>query len=384
MVTPSTAGDREKVVSKLPSWLRQDLKVRAAELGIDIQDAVSSAITAWRSAAPEDCPAVDTSGSSSFSTWLPPGQWEDLKSTCAKRDGLPFAQGLAQSVQMWMSTHPSPRHRPVTGVVQRKVVINQKGGVGKTAIAAGVAQALAEDGMRVLLIDYDPQGHLSDQLGVEQLTPGTDSLVLHMCGEAKGALTDLIVTIDSPRFEKRLHVLPACPDGFLLDAKIAVARMRNKEAALERALQPVEKDYDAIVIDCPPSLGMATDAAIYYGRRRPGEAAGVSGMVIPVLAEDSSATAYAMLADQIESLREDLNLEIEYLGLVVNLYDSRRGVVATSSLREWRNLEDQRVLAVINDLKEQREAVRKHMPLLEHAPYCDQSEGMRQIARQIS
>lgn len=153
---------------------------------------------------------------------------------------------------------------------------------------------------------------------------------------------------------------------------------------MERALQPVEKDYDAIVIDCPPSLGMATDAAIYYGRRRPGEAAGVSGMVIPVLAEDSSATAYAMLADQIESLREDLNLEIEYLGLVVNLYDSRRGVVATSSLREWRNLEDQRVLAVINDLKEQREAVRKHMPLLEHAPYCDQSEGMRQIARQIS
>ncbi|MEU5824859.1 ParA family protein [Streptomyces sp. NPDC047803] len=384
MVTPSTAGDREKVVSKLPSWLRQDLKVRAAELGIDIQDAVSSGITAWRSAAPEDCPAVDTSGSSSFSTWLPPGQWEDLKGTCAKRDGLPFAQGLAQSVQMWMSTHPSPRHRPVTGVVQRKVVINQKGGVGKTAIAAGVAQALAEDGMRVLLIDYDPQGHLSDQLGVEQLTPGTDSLVLHMCGEAKGALADLIVTIDSPRFEKRLHVLPACPDGFLLDAKIAVARMRNKEAALERALQPVEKDYDAIVIDCPPSLGMATDAAIYYGRRRPGEAAGVSGMVIPVLAEDSSATAYAMLADQIESLREDLNLEIEYLGLVVNLYDSRRGVVATSSLREWRNLEDQRVLAVINDLKEQREAVRKHMPLLEHAPYCDQSEGMRQIARQIS
>ncbi|MEU2027299.1 ParA family protein [Streptomyces sp. NPDC016469] len=384
MVTPSTAGDREKVVSKLPSWLRQDLKVRAAELGIDIQDAVSAGITAWRSAVPEDCPPVDTSGSSSFSTWLPPGQWEELKATCTKRGGLPFVQGLAQSVQMWMSTHPSPRHRPVTGVVQRKVVINQKGGVGKTAIAAGVAQALAEDGMRVLLIDYDPQGHLSDQLGVEQLTPGTDSLVLHMCGEAKGALTDLIVTINSPRFEKRLHVLPACPDGFLLDAKIAVARMRNKEAALERALQPVEKDYDAIVIDCPPSLGMATDAAIYYGRRRPGEAVGVSGMVIPVLAEDSSATAYAMLADQIESLREDLNLEIEYLGLVVNLYDSRRGVVATSSLREWRNLEDQRVLAVINDLKEQREAVRKHMPLLEHSPYCDQSEGMRQIARQIS
>ncbi|MET7563717.1 ParA family protein [Streptomyces sp. NPDC005479] len=382
MVTPSPSGDREKVVSKLPSWLRQDLKVRAAELGIDIQDAVSAGISAWR-AVPDGHSPVETSGSASFSTWLPPGQWDELKDTCTER-GIPFVQGLAQSVQTWMSSHPSPRHRPVTGICQRKVVINQKGGVGKTAIAAGVAQALAEDGMRVLLVDYDPQGHLSDQLGVEQLPPGTDSLVLHMCGEAKGDLRDLIVTIESPRFEKRLHVLPACPDGFLLDAKIAVSRMRNKEAALERALKPLEKDFDAMVIDCPPSLGMATDAAIYFGRRRQGEGEGLSGMVIPVLAEDSSATAYTMLAEQIESLRDDLRLEIEYLGLVVNLYDSRRGYVATSSLKEWRNLADPRVLAVIGDLKEQREAVRKRMPLLAYAPHSDQSEIMRQIAREIS
>lgn len=75
----------------------------------------------------------------------------------------------------------------MTGIPQRKVVINQKGGVGKTAIAAGIAEAMAEDGMRVLLVDYDPQGHLTDQLGIEQLPPGTDSLVLHMCGEGKGS-----------------------------------------------------------------------------------------------------------------------------------------------------------------------------------------------------
>lgn len=382
MVTPSPSGDREKVVSKLPSWLRQDLKVRAAELSVDIQDAVSEGISAWRSTDADYSP-IDTAGSASFSTWLPPGQWEELKDTCTER-GIPFVQGLAQAVQLWLSTHPSPKHRPVTGIPQRKVVINQKGGVGKTAIAAGIAEALAEDGMRVLLVDYDPQGHLTDQLGVEQIAPGADSLVMHMCGEGKGPLRDMVVTIEEPRFEKRLHILPACPDGFLLDAKIAVSRMRNKEAALERALQTVEKDFDAIVIDCPPSLGMATDAAIYYGRRRQGEAEGLSGMVIPVLAEDSSATAYSMLAEQIESLREDLALQIEYLGLVVNLYDSRRGFVATSSLQEWREIGDPRVLAVIGDLKEQREAVRMHRPLLAYAPHSDQSEIMRQIAREIS
>lgn len=382
MVTPSPSGDREKVVSKLPSWLRQDLKVRAAELSVDIQDAVSEGVSAWR-ATDADYSPIDTAGSASFSTWLPPGQWEELKDTCTVR-GIPFVQGLAQAVQLWLSTHPSPKHRPVTGIPQRKVVINQKGGVGKTAIAAGIAEALAEDGMRVLLVDYDPQGHLTDQLGHEQIAPGADSLVMHMCGEGKGALRDMVVTLEEPRFEKRLHLLPACPDGFLLDAKIAVARMRNKEAALERALQPLEKDFDAIVVDCPPSLGMATDAAIYYGRRRQGEGQGISGMVIPVLAEDSSATAYSMLAEQIESLRDDLGLQIEYLGLVVNLYDSRRGYVATSSLKEWREIGDPRVLAVIGDLKEQREAVRMHRPLLAYAPHSDQSELMRQIAREIS
>src|SRR5690606_25445455 len=130
------------------------------------------------------------------------------------------------------------------------------------------------------------------------------------------------------------------------------------ETTLERALEPLEADFDVIVVDCPPSLGIAMDAAIYYGRRRDNEPAGVSGVIIPVLAEDSSATAYSMLADQIDSLRDDLQLPVDALGLVVNLYDSRRGYVATSSLKQWQDMGDPKVLAVIGDLKEQREAVR--------------------------
>jgi chromosome partitioning protein len=180
-------------------------------------------------------------------------------------------------------------------------------------------------------------------------------------------------------------MLPACFDGFLLDAKIAVVgtqkRGFQKEAALEMALRPLETDYDVIIVDCPPSLGIAMDAALYYGRRRRSERAGVSGVIIPVLAEDSSLTAYSMLAQQIEDLSEDLTLEIDHLGLVVNLYDSRRGYVATSTLDSWKSVGDPRVLAVIGDLKEQRETVRKKMPLLSYAPHSDQAEAMRQVAR---
>ncbi|MEU6016931.1 ParA family protein [Streptomyces sp. NPDC047515] len=385
MASPYPDGDREKVASKLPSVLRQELKIRAAELGLDIQDAVTSAVQDWRQL-PQGGPVVDTAGAESYSTWLPVGLYDEFKGTCTDR-GVSYTQGLAQSVRRWLDAHPSPGGAPTGDIPQRKIVCNQKGGVGKTAVSAGIAQAYAEEGKRVLLVDYDPQGHLSQQLAVEQIPPGHDSLVSHMCDEGSGDLRDLIVVIDDPRFEKRLHLLPACFDGFLLDAKIAIQSMDRskrgiqKESALERALLKVEADFDVIVVDCPPSLGIAMDAALYYGRRRQGEPQGASGVIIPVLAEDSSATAYSMLAGQIEDIRDDFQLDIDYLGLVVNLYDSRRGVVATSSLKQWRDLGDPRVLAIIGDLKEQREAVRMRKPLLSYAPHSDQAEAMRQIAR---
>ncbi|WP_228982153.1 ParA family protein [Streptomyces sp. DH12] len=381
MASPYPQGDREKVASKLPTTLRQELKIRAAEYSLDIQDAVTAAVTNWRQNPATG--SVDTTGADSFSTWLPAGMYEDFKETCTER-GISYVQGLAQAIRRWLDANPSPASRPAGGIPERKIVCNQKGGVGKTAIAAGIAQAYAEAGKRVLLVDYDPQGHLSDQLGIAQIEPGHDSLVSHMCGESDQDLRDLLVTLDGEQYGKRLDILPSCFDGFLLDAKVAIkaaqARGYQKESALERALSPIENDYDVVVIDCPPSLGIAMDAALHYGRRRQGEAAKKSGVIIPVLAEDSSATAYGMLAGQIQDLCLDLQLDIDYIGLVVNLYDSRRGVIATSSLQQWRELGEPPVLAVIGDLKEQREAVRMQMPLLTYAPRSDQAELMRQIA----
>jgi chromosome partitioning protein len=88
--------------------------------------------------------------------------------------------------------------------------------------------------------------------------------------------------------------------------------------------------------------------------------------------------------DQIEDLREDLKIEIDHLGLVVNLYDSRKGYIATSSLANWRALGDPPVVAVIPELKEQREAVRKHLPLIAYAPDSEQAEIMRALARDLA
>ncbi|GAA2267304.1 phosphopantetheine--protein transferase [Streptomyces ruber] len=421
MTSPAATGDREKVVSKLPGWLRQNLKVRAAQHGIEIQTAVEQGISAWIDLASAREP-IDTAGADSFATFLPEGQWETFRAVASDRR-VSLIQGLAQSVQLWLDTTPAPDiERPT--ITRRIVVCNQKGGVGKTAITAGLGEALAEDsntlhpvrvakaltaalrasathtseegpdqnpleieslpgpGLRVLLVDFDPQCHLTNQLGGTPLPMDGDSLTNHMAGDPKGDLRDLIVSVDDDTFDGRLHLLPACHDAFLLDVRLSAVRAR--EAALERALTPLESDYDVIIVDCPPSLGLSMDAAAYYGRRRDGERPGQSGALIVVQAEDSSADAYDLLTHQIEDLRNDLALDLDYLGIVVNLYDGRRGYIATSSLQGWVDIKDPRVVGLVSDLKEQKEAVRMKQPLLSYAPTSQQAISMRALAREIS
>ncbi|MEV0982414.1 ParA family protein [Streptomyces sp. NPDC049915] len=422
MSTSASSNDREKVVSKLPGWLRQNLKVRAAQHGVEIQAAVEAGIRDWCSLA-SSVASIDTVGSDTFSTFLPLGQWDEFRQTAADR-GVSLTQGLAQSVQLWLDANPAPEvERPE--IARRVIVCNQKGGVGKTAITAGLGEALAEapdvlhpvrvakaltkalreseaqaeaaqapsaddpldvenlpgPGLKVLLVDFDPQCHLTNQLGATPLPMNGDSLTNHMAGDPKGDLRDLIVSIDEDSFGGRLHLLPACNDAFLLDVRLSAVRAR--EAALERALAPLEADYDVIIVDCPPSLGLSMDAAAYYGRRRDGEKPGQSGALIVVQAEDSSADAYELLTTQIDDLRGDLQVDIDYLGIVVNLYDSRRGYIATSSLQGWVDIKDPRVVGLIGDLKEQKEAVRVKKPLLSYAPKSQQAVSMRALAREV-
>ncbi len=263
MSAPYDPEDRERVVAKLPAALRQELKVRAAQLGIDIKDAVTEGVQAWREDASAAVP-VDTSGASSFSTYLPTGLYASLEEDCKARD-VAYNQGLARSIRLWLDTHPvSGRRSPEAQRARRFVVCNQKGGVGKSVIASGVAQALAETGTRVCVIDFDPQGHLTRYLGQDMVCIKDPSLAKHMLGETSGRIRDLLLPIEHGALAGRLFLLPSCKDAFLLDARLATTRhVRTKETALEKALEDLEKEFDYIVVDCPPSLGYSMDTALY-------------------------------------------------------------------------------------------------------------------------
>lgn len=380
MTHPNSDDAREKLLVNLTPELRRDLRIRAAEHGLNMQDAATNALNMWHDAPTLE--EVPTKGAKSWGVFLPAGGPERFAAECEAR-GITKVQGMAQAITQWLAAHPSPSQRLVSQPVKRILVGNQKGGVGKTFVAAGLAQAMAEAGLRVLLVDYDPQGHLTSRLQIPGLPAGANSLLEHMLGEADKHLARSLVALPQERFGGRLHILPASKDAFLMDAKLALLQV-GRDTCLARALAPLEDGYDVIVLDGPPNLGLAIDLAINYVQRRPGELIDHSGILIPVWSDRSSFDAYEMLNEQIGTHSRLTGAVVDQLGFVVNAYDSRKGVGTRSFYEGWSNLTTPGVLATLKDAVEGRESSDYQVPLLEHAPDSGQAQVMRSLAKELA
>lgn len=194
--------------------------------------------------------------------------------------------------------------------------INQKGGVGKTTSAVNTASYLADLGKFVLLVDLDPQGNASSGLGIDprQVTHSLYSVMVH-----GGKISDAIVGAGMDG----LHLIPATAD--LAGANIELVDVENREFRLYDVLRQVRTDYDYIIIDSPPSLGILTINGLVAS----------DSLIIPVQAEYYALEGLGQLLETIDLVQNNLQPKLSIMGAVITLYD-RRNRLARQVVREMR------------------------------------------------
>lgn len=181
-------------------------------------------------------------------------------------------------------------------------VSNQKGGAGKTTTAINTAGALAARGHDVLGIDLDPQGHFTEGVGYpEAYDEDADSLY-----EALLDITRSELINDLVREHEEFDVITSHVDMFKLEGELTTARRR--EERLSMAFDALEREYDYIIIDCPPNLGPLTDNALLASRN----------VIIPAPTRSTAMRALEILFDQIEILEETYDVDIRQLAVVAN------------------------------------------------------------------
>jgi chromosome partitioning protein len=200
---------------------------------------------------------------------------------------------------------PEPEPLQTHGPARVVALCNQKGGVGKTTSTINLGAALTEFGRRVLLVDFDPQGALSVGLGVQphQL----DRTIYDVLMESSVSLDDVLLKTNIPGMD----LVPSNID--LSAAEVQLVNEVAREQTLARALTPALPDYDLVLIDCQPSLGLLTVNAL----------TAADGVIIPLECEFFSLRGVALLIDTIEKVRERLNPRLHIEGILATMYDAR-------------------------------------------------------------
>lgn len=182
---------------------------------------------------------------------------------------------------------------------------NQKGGVGKTTSTINLGAFLAHYGKNVLLVDIDPQSNATSSLGIDKLTV-TGGTYQALLGEKN--IREYI--LHNPKLN--LSILPASPD--LAGAEVELVNEVGRENLLKRKLVPLADDFDYILIDCPPSLGLLT---------LNGLVAGVNGILIPVQCEYLAMEGLGDLISTIERVQRVISPDLIIRGVILTMFDSR-------------------------------------------------------------
>lgn len=258
-----------------------------------------------------------------------------------------------------------PPPRTTHGPARIVAMCNQKGGVGKTTTTINLGAALAEYGRRVLLVDFDPQGAASVGVGVSphELELSVYNLIMDRDVE----LSDVV----RPTAIENLDVVPANID--LSAAEVQLVGEVARESILARALRPALADYDVILVDCQPSLGLLTVNALTAAH----------GVLIPLECEFFALRGVALLVETIDKVKDRLNPDLEVDGILPTMFDSRTLHSREVVQRVHEAFGDTLLHTVIGRTVKFPDASVAAEPITAYAPSHRGAAAYRQLAREL-
>ena len=272
---------------------------------------------------------------------------------------------LTDPVGRTFADFPEPAPLSSHGPARIIALCNQKGGVGKTTTTINLGAALADYGRRVLVVDFDPQGAASVGLGTSPHE--LDRTVYNLLMERGAVLADIVRKTSVPG----LDLLPANID--LSAAEVQLVGEVARESILARVLRPAEQDYDVILVDCQPSLGLLTVNALTAAH----------GVLIPLECEFFALRGVALLVETVEKVRDRLNPRLQVDGILATMHDPRTLHSREVLARVNEAFGDQLLHTVIGRTVKFPDSSVAAEPITSYAPTHSGAHAYRQLAREL-